>query len=270
MNKELKKTYSYWNKNPTRYKFESFKKEATIIYKKEHWMEEEIERAKIKNLKVLDAGCGQGLNLWKMLQCKADVRGIDFSDNAIKECKRRLSLEGYDPSIVNVADIQNLKEIKNNTFDVVFSLGVLHHIPDFSAGLKELHRVCKPGGRIIIMVYSKNNIQNFGLRLFRFFGKSLFKFIKPNKNKKYGTFWHELLLCPIWNTYSRKQLRKLFENVGFINVRFKRTFTGLTRVNDFIPLPKFINNIFYKLDNLTKRKLGFYEMVYARKARIKI
>ena len=44
---------------------------------------------------------------------------------------------------------------EDDTFDVVFSHGVLHHVPDIDGGQREIHRVLKPGGELIVMVYAR-------------------------------------------------------------------------------------------------------------------
>ena len=51
----------------------------------------------------------------------------------------------------------NLK-FKKNTFDIVFCNGVLHHTSDFKKGIKELYRICKPGGYIYLYLYGKGGL----------------------------------------------------------------------------------------------------------------
>ena len=49
-------------------------------------------------------------------------------------------------------------QFEDNTFDCVYSFGVLHHIPDIEKALSEIKRVLKPGGRIMVMLYHKNSL----------------------------------------------------------------------------------------------------------------
>jgi SAM-dependent methyltransferase len=79
-----------------------------------------------------------------MLKKYGKAYGIDISDDAIRYCKIR--------GIKNVkkSNVMNIK-FKNDMFDVVTSLGVFYHrnVRDDVRGMKEVHRVLKPGGRLI-------------------------------------------------------------------------------------------------------------------------
>ena len=98
-----------------------------------------------KNLTILDAGCGTGINA-KMLSKFGKVYGIDISDDALQFCRIR--------GIINVkkSNVMNIK-FKNNMFDVVAALGIFYHkcVIDDVKGMKEIYRVLKPGGRLFIV-----------------------------------------------------------------------------------------------------------------------
>lgn len=102
--------------------------------------------AHIKNIsynKVLDVGCGTGL----FTDCfKGDYTGIDINEEYIK--KARTEKRGS----FNMGDATAL-QFEDETFDLVFTLGVLHHLDAGSRGkmLKEMLRVCKTGGHILIV-----------------------------------------------------------------------------------------------------------------------
>ena len=49
-------------------------------------------------------------------------------------------------------------EFEDETFDAVYTFGVLHHIPDVSKAISEIHRVLKPGGKLLFMVYNRSSI----------------------------------------------------------------------------------------------------------------
>jgi len=55
-----------------------------------------------------------------------------------------------------VADAEGL-DFPDNSFDLVYSHGVLHHTPDTAGAIREIHRVLKPGGRAVIMLYHRNS-----------------------------------------------------------------------------------------------------------------
>jgi len=85
----------------------------------------------------------------------ADYTGIDLTDAAIELAEKRFELFEL-PGSFRTADAENL-DFADNTFDVVYSHGVLHHTPDTAGAIKEVHRVLKPGGKAIVMLYHRDS-----------------------------------------------------------------------------------------------------------------
>lgn len=99
---------------------------------------------KKNNLKILDAGCGTGRNI-EYLSKYGTVYGVDFSEDALDFCKKK-GLNNF-----NLGKIEDLP-YKDNYFDLVTCFGVLYHqgIKDDLKAVKELSRVCKPRGYVLI------------------------------------------------------------------------------------------------------------------------
>src|SRR5262249_1420479 len=89
-------------------------------------------------LNVLDAGCGPG-NVLDRLSSRGTVTGSDLSLPALGFCLSR----GY--TRVTLSRLDTLA-LKSGQFDLVTAIDVLEHIPDDAAGLREIHRVLRPGG----------------------------------------------------------------------------------------------------------------------------
>tara|TARA_Y100001970_G_C14249837_1_gene870992 strand:- start:950 stop:1552 length:603 start_codon:yes stop_codon:yes gene_type:complete len=97
---------------------------------------------------VLDAGCGNGKNI-KYFQHKCNVIGIDKCENLVNICIEK----GYQ---VTNEDVTSLS-FQNNTFDFIMSIAVIHHIDTEEMrvnAIKELIRVLKPGGKLLITCWA--------------------------------------------------------------------------------------------------------------------
>ncbi len=109
-----------------------------------------------KNKSVLDAGCGGGRYSYAIRKLGAKkVMGVDYGDLGLKIARanygKTKNLSFKKGNVLNLP-------FKNNSFDVVFSNGVIHHTTNVKKGLSELVRVCKTGGNIWLYLYSTGGI----------------------------------------------------------------------------------------------------------------
>jgi ubiquinone/menaquinone biosynthesis C-methylase UbiE len=119
---------------------------------------------KAKGLRVLEIGCGLGTDGAGFARAGALYTGVDLTEAAVSLARRRFELEGL-PGEFRVADAEAL-EFEDGSFDLVYSHGVLHHTPDARAAVREVHRVLKPGGRAVVMLYHRDSYNyrvNIGL-----------------------------------------------------------------------------------------------------------
>jgi len=107
--------------------------------------------------KVLEVGVGAGTDFMQWTRAGCITYGIDLTDESIEHLKHRLELEGLSAKDFEVADSEALP-YSNDQFDLVYSWGVIHHTPNTEAALKEIIRVCKPGGKAKIMVYHRRSL----------------------------------------------------------------------------------------------------------------
>jgi ubiquinone/menaquinone biosynthesis C-methylase UbiE len=104
-------------------------------------------------LKTLEIGVGLGADHQSFAEGGADLRGIDLTPRAIEHTSRRFALFGLSSKLAQ-GDAENLP-FADDTFDLVYSWGVLHHSPDTPKAFQEVLRVLKPGGQARVMIYSK-------------------------------------------------------------------------------------------------------------------
>jgi ubiquinone/menaquinone biosynthesis C-methylase UbiE len=106
-------------------------------------------------LRVLEIGCGLGTDGARFAQAGADYTGIDLTEAAISLARRRFELFDL-PGRFSTGDGENL-EFEDESFDMVYSHGVLHHTPDTARAIREVHRVLRPDGRAVVMLYHRNS-----------------------------------------------------------------------------------------------------------------
>jgi ubiquinone/menaquinone biosynthesis C-methylase UbiE len=95
--------------------------------------------------KVLELGCGTGVFLEKVAACGADIVGIDLSDELLARARTRLA--GARNVTLDQGNAEDLP-YPDGTFDAAYGSSILHHL-DLAAALAAVHRVLKPGGRIV-------------------------------------------------------------------------------------------------------------------------
>lgn len=106
--------------------------------------------------RLLDIGCGSGMNSVLAAFHGADVTGIDISPSLTRLAIRRAELNGVGDRVrVMVTSAHDLP-FAAASFDVVFGIAILHHL-DLDAASREVHRVLKPGGRAIFQEPVRNS-----------------------------------------------------------------------------------------------------------------
>ena len=116
---------------------------------------------RFRGKKVLEIGCGMGCMASQWASHGAEMTAIDLNPVAIEKTTRRFELFGLKGDIREV-DAETLP-FEDASFDFVYSWGVIHHTPGIEKAAREMHRVSSPGGRIALMLYSRDSV------LYRYF-----------------------------------------------------------------------------------------------------
>src|SRR5207249_8607376 len=103
-----------------------------------------------KGLKVLDLGCGDGTTALPAAKAGADVLGIDIARNLIEAGNRRAAEHDLTNVKFQEGDASNLERVPDNTFDLVVSIFGAMFAPKPFDVAKEMVRVTRPGGRIVM------------------------------------------------------------------------------------------------------------------------
>lgn len=175
-------------------------------------------RNDIQNKTCLDAGCGYGRVTEMLAGLGAEeVHGVDIGEQCIRKTNERVNT--FSNVHIRIGDVMDLPYV-NDYFDFVFCSGVLHHTLNPYKGFVELARVTKPGGKIVVGVYSKGGFRWLITNLLRFLTKfvpyrAVMKLLRPFKSR--GIIL-DRLYAPIQCRYSEHEIRQWFKNNGIDNV----------------------------------------------------
>ena len=103
-----------------------------------------------KGLKILDLGCGDGTTALPAAKLGADVLGVDIASNLVAAGNKRAMEQGLTNCKFQEGDASNLHELKDQTFDLVVSIFGAMFAPKPFDVAKEMVRVTRPGGRIVM------------------------------------------------------------------------------------------------------------------------
>ena len=164
--------------------------------------------------RVLEVGCGAGYDAFEFCRHGAMYTGIDITPENIDRTRKHLGFYGFAPELV-VADAQELP-FADESFDVVYSNGVLHHTADIAQSLREACRVLVPGGRIWVVVYHRTSVF-YWLTLFleHYLLRREFRHFRSFKERVAAIEYTTSDAIPTVNTYSRSEVRQLLVASGF-------------------------------------------------------
>ena len=189
----------------------------------------------IKNKSVLDMGCGSGRFTIALAQLGAQmVTGIDLGKTGIsvgRKISEKLNLKNIKFLEGNVTSLP----FENDSFDFVFSKGVLHHTGNLNKGLDEYHRVLKKGGNGFLYLYGSGGLfwnsrikmrevmklipMNYANNILKFLGM-------PSKRYIFVDSWY----VPIEEHVERKQLENYLTSQNYSKIE-KVEYTGSDDIN---------------------------------------
>jgi ubiquinone/menaquinone biosynthesis C-methylase UbiE len=154
---------AFWQANPCGVKFADAAPGTQRFYElvEEHRYRTEwhipaaADFAGARGLKVLEIGCGLGTDGAQFAKAGADYTGVDLTEASVQLARKRFELFNL-PGTFKTADAENL-DFADESFDLVYSHGVLHHTPETEQAIKEVHRVLRPGGRAKVMLYHRDS-----------------------------------------------------------------------------------------------------------------
>jgi len=134
-------------------------------YRNERHLPACIEALDVAGKKVLEIGLGEGAESERLISQGALWSGVDLTAEAVERVRTRLTLRELPYEELRQGSVLDLP-FADDSFDVVFSHGVLHHVPEIKQAQSEIHRVLRPSGELVIMMYARwslNYLVSIGL-----------------------------------------------------------------------------------------------------------
>ncbi|MBX7221044.1 MAG: class I SAM-dependent methyltransferase [Blastocatellia bacterium] len=179
------------------------------------WMKSVMEFDRYGGQSVLEIGFGMGTDLFQFARAGARTFGVDLSPQHLEIARKRFEIYDLETNL-QLADTEHLP-FADETFDVVYSFGVIHHTPDTEKAVAEIRRVLKPGGKAILAVYHRDSAFHlcvFGgyLLHLRFFRESY------RENLSRIEYREQSDACPLVKLYSRKQFATLLRDFSSVSI----------------------------------------------------
>jgi len=209
---------NYWNNRPCNIRH-SPKQVGTREYfdeveARKYFVESHIPRfAEFelwKDKKMLEIGCGIGTDTINFARHGAQVTAVDLTEKSLEVARQRANVFGLADRIRFIqANAEELSSfVPADSYDLVYSFGVIHHTPHPERVMEQIRRFVSPGSTVKIMVYNKWSWKVIWILLV--YGKGRFwklpQLIAEYSEAQTG--------CPVTYSYSRKDGRKLLEDHG--------------------------------------------------------
>jgi ubiquinone/menaquinone biosynthesis C-methylase UbiE len=218
-----------------KYTLEYFEELEQLRYSMQPEIHAFAQFSRANGKKVLEVGVGAGTDFLQWVRSGAMAYGIDLTEEAIEHVQHRLALYNLSAEDYAVADSENLP-FGDNEFDLVFSWGVIHHTPDTEKAFREIIRVCKPGGKIKIMIYHRHSL----LAYFFWMKHALLKF-KPWKSLAW-VLWNKMESLGT-KAYTIKEVKKILSNQPVKIIKIHPVLSYYDRLERFSKLFQRISKI---------------------------
>ena len=221
------------------------------------WMPEVMGFDQFAGKRLLEVGCGMGTDLLQFARGGANVTGVDLTPRSVETSRHHLELYGQKGDFA-LTDAERLP-FADESFDVVYSNGVLHHTPDTAEAVREVHRVLRPRGLARVMLYYRHSWNYwFEIVLHRgLFRGQLLRGQTPGDIMSRYVEVNEGEGRPLVKVYSRLQARELFSMFSEVKTDVRQLTKG-----DFY----FLDRLFpQRIVETLGRKIGWNVIISARK-----
>ncbi|HYK20358.1 MAG TPA: class I SAM-dependent methyltransferase, partial [Pyrinomonadaceae bacterium] len=176
----------------------------------------------VRGARLLEIGCGMGTDLLQFARNGAECFGIDLTPRSVEITRHRFHLYGAEAGLM-ISDGEHLP-FRDESFDVVYSNGVLHHTPDTAGAIREVYRVLRQGGVAKVMLYHRHSL-NYWIEIVLRRGLLGAEFLRGRSAEEIMSRViehsdHEAR--PLVKVYSRREARELFSQFKDVKVEIEQ------------------------------------------------
>jgi ubiquinone/menaquinone biosynthesis C-methylase UbiE len=207
---DIQTVQSYWNARPCNIRHSTqpigTKEYFDEVEKRKYFVEPHIpgfaQFERWKEKKVLEVGCGIGTDTINFARAGALVTAVDLSNESLKLAQQRAKVFGLENSVTFYqANAEELRAtVPVESYDLVYSFGVIHHTPNPSRVIAQIKRYMTPSSELRIMLYAKNSWKNIMIEG---------GFDQPEAQSG----------CPVAFTFTRQEIRGLLEGFHILDIR---------------------------------------------------
>jgi ubiquinone/menaquinone biosynthesis C-methylase UbiE len=186
------------------------------------WMSRVMGFDKFRGARLLEIGCGMGTDLLQFARGGANCVGIDLTPRSVEITRHRFALYRV-PGRFALADGEQLP-FASESFDVVYSNGVLHHTPDTAGAIREVRRVLRPSGTAKVMLYHRHSL-NYWFEIILRRGVVGGEFLRGRSAEEIMSRVIEFSdhdARPLVKVYSRKEAGALFSQFSEVAVEVEQ------------------------------------------------
>lgn len=203
---------------------ESLLRELEDMFRlRDHLAVVEMPVGALEGLRVLEIGPGAGGHSALFASRGAQMTSIDVTRDRAAATQRKFDLlrGGRGSGAAAQGDAESLP-FADGTFDIVYSNGVLHHTHDTQRAIDDVHRVLRPGGRAVIMLYSKGSV-NYWFNLWFCVGILKAGILRSRNWLGHASEWigteRQTETNPITRCYTARELAKMFSSFDTLELR---------------------------------------------------
>ena len=193
------------------------------------WVKEAVGFDRYAGKRLLEVGFGTGTDLLQFARGGARVSGVDLTPRSIEIARRRFEVYGFTGEFLT-GDCEDLS-FPDASFDVVYSFGVLHHTPDTLRAVGEIHRVLKPGGKAVVMLYHRASLYYLGSIIFKHGLLRRGELLKETQAEMMSRHveYSETEGCPLVKAFTRAEARQMFREFRVCDIQVNQLTRGELR-----------------------------------------